>query len=59
MFGFVEDYHRQQDGVVEADAARIDDMLERLGMCPTNFDHGWKSIGECAQKLRQTYLLNM
>lgn len=34
MFGFVEDYHRQRDGVIEADAARIDDMLEKIRDVP-------------------------
>jgi hypothetical protein len=30
VFRFVGDHHRQRDGVVEAEAARIDDMVERL-----------------------------
>ena len=30
VFNFVEDYHHQCDGVVEAEAARVDDMIERI-----------------------------
>lgn len=30
VFNFVEDYHRQRDGVIETEAARIDDMIERI-----------------------------
>lgn len=30
IFNFVEDHHRQRDGVIEAEAARIDDMIERI-----------------------------
>ena len=29
-FYFVEDSHRQHDSVIEGEAARIDDMLERI-----------------------------
>ena len=30
VFNFVEDNHRQCDGILEAEAARIDDMIERI-----------------------------
>ena len=29
-FHFVGDHHRQRDGVIEAEAARIDDLIERI-----------------------------
>jgi len=30
IFNFVRDHHRQYDGVLEADAARMDDMVDRI-----------------------------
>ena len=30
IFQHVGDHHRQHDGVIEAEAARINDMLERI-----------------------------
>ena len=30
VFNFVGDHHRQHDGVIEAEAARVDDMVERI-----------------------------
>jgi hypothetical protein len=30
IFDLVEDFHHQCDGVAEAEAARIDDMVERI-----------------------------
>ena len=30
IFNFVEDIHRQRDGVIEAEAARFDDLVERI-----------------------------
>ena len=30
VFSFVEDYHCQRDGILEAEAAKIDDMIERI-----------------------------
>jgi len=30
IFDFVPDNHRQHDGIIEADAARVDDMIERI-----------------------------
>ena len=30
VFSFVEDNHRQHDGILEAEVARIDDMIERI-----------------------------
>ena len=30
VFNFVEDFHHQRDGVIEAEVAMIDDMIERI-----------------------------
>ena len=30
VFSFVEDHHHQRDGILEAEAAKIDDMIERI-----------------------------
>jgi hypothetical protein len=30
VFSIVPDYHRQWDGVVESEAARIDDMIQKV-----------------------------
>jgi hypothetical protein len=30
IFNFVGDHHHQQDGVCEAEAARVDNMVERI-----------------------------
>jgi len=30
IFNLVGDHHRQRDGVLEAEAARVDDMIERI-----------------------------
>jgi hypothetical protein len=30
IFNFVGDHHRQHDGVLEAEAARVDDMIDRI-----------------------------
>lgn len=30
LFHFVGDDHHQRDGIIEADAAQIDDLLERI-----------------------------
>jgi len=30
VFNFVGDHHRQRDGVLEAEAAKIDDMVEKI-----------------------------
>lgn len=30
VFNFVEDNHHQRDGVVEAEAARVDDMIDSI-----------------------------
>jgi len=30
VFSFVGDHHRQRDGVIEAEAARVDDLIEKI-----------------------------
>ena len=30
VFSFVEDHHHQRDGILEAEAAKIDNMIERI-----------------------------
>jgi len=35
VFNFVEDHHHQRDGVIETDAARTDDMIEKIRCAAT------------------------